>query len=149
MVMEDKMQTVKEEKMQARPQIVQNAAHSSRPLSPRVSVYRWQMPMLASFAHRINGLVLVLFVPVYVCLLSGLTGSPDDFSNTLDWMHGVAGRLMLWAVGAALIYHLVNGIRFLLLDAGFSETREAMRGSAKLSLAAGVVGALVLAVYLW
>jgi len=140
---------VTEEKMQAKSQTVQDARHPSRPLSPRVSVYRWQMPMLASFAHRISGLVLVLFVPIYICLLSGLTGSRDDFSSTLDWMHGTTGRLMLWVVGAALIYHLVNGIRFLLLDAGYLETRESMRLSAKFSLAVGVVGALVLAVYLW
>jgi len=105
--------------------------------------------MLASFAHRLSGVVLVLFIPVYVCLLSGLTASAADFSSMLDWMHSSVGRLFLWLVGAALIYHLVNGIRFLLLDAGVAETKKTMQLSARFSLAVGVAGALLLAVYLW
>ncbi|MDQ6988077.1 MAG: succinate dehydrogenase, cytochrome b556 subunit [Mariprofundaceae bacterium] len=137
--------------MQASAQAVQNTGNqkASRPLSPRVSVYRWRAPMLASFAHRLSGVVLVIFVPVYLCLLSGLTASADDFSSTLDWMHSSVGRLFLWLVGAALMYHLVNGIRFLLLDAGFAETKQTMQWSARFSLVAGVAGALLLAVYLW
>ncbi len=137
--------------MQATPQVAQSANHRSpvRPLSPRSSIYRWRAPMLASFAHRISGFVLLLFIPVYLYLLSALTASPEDFLRVLDGMHSTVGRFMLWLVGTALIYHLVNGIRFLLLDAGFSETREKMRGNARFSLVAGVIGALFLAVYLW
>ncbi len=141
--------------MQVSPKTVQGTVHntdnqrSARPLSPRVSVYRWRGPMLASFAHRISGVVLVLFVPVYLCLLSGLTASAADFSDTINWMHSPLGRLLLWLIGSALIYHLVNGMRFILLDAGFSETREEMRGSARFSLAAGLAAVVLLAVYLW
>jgi len=141
-----------EDKMQATPQAAQSThlrSSSARPLSPRSSIYRWRAPMLASFAHRISGFVLLLFIPVYLYLLSALTASPEDFSRALDGMHSTAGRFMLWIVGAALIYHLANGLRFLLLDAGLSETREKMRASAWFSLVAGVIGASFLAVYLW
>ena len=124
-------------------------SHRARPVSPRLSVYRWQLPMLASLAHRISGMMLALFVPVYLYLLTGLTASPDDFMHMLDWMHSLPGRLILWMAGSALIYHLVNGVRFILLDAGWFEARDSMRHTARVSIAAGVLAALMLGGYLW
>jgi succinate dehydrogenase cytochrome b subunit len=120
-----------------------------RPLSPRISVYRWQFPMLASFAHRISGVLLVLLLPGYLYCLNALTGSPDDYSRLQAGMHSVPGRFMLWLAGTALIYHLVNGIRFILLDAGCLESRDSMRLTARLSLAVGALAALALGGYLW
>lgn len=120
-----------------------------RPLSPRTSVYRWQFPMLASFAHRISGVLLVLSLPVYLYCLNALAGSPDDYSHLQAAMHSFPGQAMLWLTGAALIYHLVNGVRFILLDAGCFESRDAMRLTARLSLAAGVLAAIALGGYLW
>lgn len=120
-----------------------------RPLAPRLSVYRWQIPMVASLAHRASGIVLALFVPIYLFLLTGLTSSPEDFTSTLDWMHSLPGSLILWLTGMALIYHLVNGIRFILLDAGWFEGRDAMRITARVSIGAGVLGGLLLGGFLW
>lgn len=105
--------------------------------------------MLASFVHRISGVALVLLLPVYLYCLNALTGSPDDYSRVQSAMHSVPGKLILWLVGTVLIYHLVNGIRFILLDAGWFESRDLMRLTARLSLAAGVLAAFVLGGYLW
>jgi len=116
-----------------------------RPLSPRLSIYRWRAPMLASIAHRAGGMILVLFVPLYLWLLHGMTGSPEQYAATLEWLHSLTGKLSLWLVGVALTYHFSNGIRFLCIDAGWGEGREMMRLSAKLVIAVAVISALVLA----
>ncbi len=122
---------------------------NGRPLSPRLSVYRWQSPMIASLAHRASGIVLAMFVPVYLFLLTGLTASPADFSDTVARMHSLPIKLVLWLTGTALIYHLINGLRFLLLDAGWIDGREAMRRSALAGLYLGVLASLALAIFLW
>ncbi len=119
---------------------------SRRPLSPRLSVYTWGPTMLASLAHRASGIILVLFVPVYLELLRDLTGPPGDFAAGRQFLHTLPGRLWLWLTAAAFVYHLCNGIRFLLLDAGWGEGRGSMRSSARMVLVAGVAAALVLAV---
>ncbi len=121
---------------------------SPGPLSPRISIYRWRLTMVASLAHRASGLVLVLFVPLYLWLLHGMTGSPEDFDRAQAWMHSLPGKISLWLVGVALIYHFCNGIRFLALDAGWGESREAMRATARLVLGLTLVAAVVLAVLL-
>ncbi|MFQ5345830.1 MAG: succinate dehydrogenase, cytochrome b556 subunit [Mariprofundus sp.] len=120
----------------------------ARPLSPRLSIYRWHPAMIASIAHRITGLILVLFVPLYLWLLHGMTGSSENFEVVFNWMHSVPGRLSLWLVGVALIYHFCNGIRFLCVDAGWLESRIALRNSARFVLLFTVITALALAAML-
>ena len=106
--------------------------------------------MLASIAHRASGLLLVLFVPLYLWLLHSMTGSPDHYAASLDWLHSLTGKLSLWLVGVALLYHVSNGIRFLCLDAGWGESRDMMRLSAKLVMAVAAIAAFVLAgLLLW
>ncbi len=118
---------------------------TARPLAPRLSVYRWRAPMLASLLHRASGLALVLFVPLYLWLLHGMTGSPEDFRAARDWMHSPAGKFSLWVAGVAVIYHFANGLRFLALDAGWGESREAMRRNARLTLGVALAAAVTLA----
>jgi len=114
------------------------------PLSPRLTIYKWRAPMIASIAHRASGLVLVLFVPFYLWVLHGMTGSPEDFEAAKVLIHSQLGRLTLWMAGTAFIYHFCNGIRFLLLDAGFGESHAMLRMSARFVIGAAFVSALVL-----
>lgn len=120
-----------------------------RPLSPRLSIYRWHPGMVASLAHRTSGLVLVLFVPFYLWVLHGMTASPDDFTHMRTMLHQPLGRLTLWLAGVAIVYHFCSGIRFLCLDAGWGETPATMRATARLVLGIAVLSALVFGVMLW
>jgi len=94
--------------------------------------------MIASIAHRVSGLLLILFAPLYLWLLHGMTGSPDRYAITLDWLHSLTGKVLLWLVAVALIYHFSNGIRFLCVDSGWGESRIMMALSAKLVLIVAV-----------
>jgi succinate dehydrogenase / fumarate reductase cytochrome b subunit len=119
------------------------------PLSPRISIYKWRAPMLASIAHRASGVALVLFVPFYLWVLHGMTGSPENFEQAVALLHSDFGRLTLWMVGSALVYHFFNGIRFLLLDAGWGESHAMLRLSARLVLTIVALAALIFGILLW
>jgi len=119
------------------------------PLSPRITIYRWRAPMLASLAHRGSGMVLVLFVPFYLWVLHGMTGSPDDFDAANALLHSPLGRLTLWMAGVAFIYHFCNGIRFLVMDAGWCESHTMMRLSARMVLAVAALSAIIIGGLLW
>jgi len=122
---------------------------AAMPLSPRISIYKWRPPMIASLAHRASGMVLVLFVPFYLWVLHGMTGAPEDFDRAVELLHSPLGRLTLWVAVVAFIYHFCNGIRFLLLDAGWGESHAMLRLSAKLVLAVAAFSALVFGWLLW
>ena len=119
------------------------------PLSPRLSIYRLHPVTLASGAHRISGLVLILSVPFYIWLLIALTGTPGEFQNAIDVLRTFWGKLALWMVGMALIYHLLNGVRFLTIDIGWTDKRDLMRTGAKVMLGIAAVAAPLLGALLW
>ncbi|MDQ6951274.1 MAG: succinate dehydrogenase, cytochrome b556 subunit [Mariprofundales bacterium] len=121
---------------------------SQRPNSPHLTVYRWSWPMAASIAHRASGVLLVGFVPFYLWLLHAMVGSQAGYDYSYLVLHSAFGRLLLWLVGSALIYHFCNGIRFLLLDAGVGEQRETMIAVARWPIYATGAGALLLAIAL-
>ena len=121
---------------------------SQGPLSPHLSIQRWHVGMIASIGHRISGLALILFVPLYLWLLRGMTGSTDNFLNVFSWLHSTPGKIAIWLVGVSLIYHFCNGIRFLTIDAGWCESRDAMRLTARIVFAMTGLAALLLAVML-
>ncbi len=116
-----------------------------RPMSPNLRVYGWSWPMAASIVHRISGLVLVAFVPLYLWLLSTMVGSEGGFRLGLALLHSFPGGVLLWMTGTALLYHLANGIRFLLLDAGIGEEREQMVRVARWPFLVTAGGSLLLA----
>ncbi|MDQ6964903.1 MAG: succinate dehydrogenase, cytochrome b556 subunit [Mariprofundales bacterium] len=117
----------------------------NRPLSPNVKVYAWSWPMVASITHRISGVVLVLFVPLYLWLFSTMVGSAQGFRCGVQVLHSFWGGLLLWLVGTALLYHFCNGIRFLLLDAAVAEQREQMLQVARWPLLITAGGSIFLA----
>jgi len=119
------------------------------PLSPRLSIYRWLPGMLASIAHRASGVVLILFVPVYLWLLHGMTGSPQDFDDSIALLHNPSGRLGLWLASVALVYHFCNGIRFLCLDSGWGESPAMMRNTARMVILIAAFTAMILGALLW
>jgi len=101
--------------------------------------------MLASIAHRLSGVLLVLFIPLYLYVLQAMSASPDHYAATLGWMHSWIGKSSLWLLGVALVYHISNGVRFLCIDVGWCESRSMMRFSAKLVLGLAACTALLLA----
>ncbi|MDX8387579.1 MAG: succinate dehydrogenase, cytochrome b556 subunit [Ghiorsea sp.] len=124
------------------------ATNKEAPLSPRLSIYRWRLTMFASIAHRGSGVWLVLSVPILLWLFLTMAHNAGSFQYGLYGLHHPIGKLCLWLTATAFIYHFINGIRFLLLDAGFGESRDMMKRSAKIVLLLTLISAAAMAVIL-
>ena len=94
-------------------------ANHSRPLSPHLQVYRWQLTMVLSIMHRATGLVLsAALIPLVGWLLAAAAG-PEAFASATAVLASLPGQHGLAAVTFAFFYHLCNGIRHLVWDAGW------------------------------
>lgn len=89
-----------------------------RPLSPHLGVYRWQITMTLSILHRASGVALSVGSIVLAWWLTAAAVGGDYY----EWVAGILGSpvglvfLAGWSI--AFFYHLGNGIRHLLWDAG-------------------------------
>lgn len=90
----------------------------NRPLSPHLQVYRPQLTSMTSIAHRITGLLLSAGMVPIVAWLVALAAGPEAFATVNGWLASPFGlaAMLLWTL--AMFYHLFNGIRHLLWDAG-------------------------------
>jgi succinate dehydrogenase / fumarate reductase cytochrome b subunit len=93
-------------------------ASRERPLSPHLQIYRPQITSILSILHRITGAALAVGTLLLVYWLAAAAGGPDAYDAAQSVIGSVIGQLLLFGWTWALFFHLVNGIRHLLWDAG-------------------------------
>lgn len=116
-----------------------------RPLSPHLQVYKWQVQMVTSILHRATGVVLVAGLLAMVWGLMALAGGPDRWETFAACVGSALGQLVLFAFSWALAYHLLNGIRHLVQDAGHGYAIPDFVRSSWIS----IIGSVVLVVVVW
>jgi succinate dehydrogenase / fumarate reductase cytochrome b subunit len=94
-------------------------ATRERPLSPHLQVYRWQITMTMSILHRVTGVILVAGAFALAWWLLALAAGGEVYANAAACLASPLGKLFLFGFTLALMYHLFNGIRHLLWDAGW------------------------------
>lgn len=92
---------------------------SSRPLSPHLQVYKLPLAALMSISHRATGAALSVGTLLLAYWLGSAAYGPDAFARAQSVVGSWFGVLLLLGWSAALFYHLCNGIRHLLWDAGW------------------------------
>lgn len=122
---------------------------NKRPVNLDLTQFSFPLPALTSIAHRITG--VALFVGL-VFLMYGLDLSlqnEEGFNQAKALMDSFLAKLIIWGVVSALLYHLVAGIKHLIMDTGVGETLEGGLIAAKATIAISVVLIILAGVWIW
>ncbi|MBI3706647.1 MAG: succinate dehydrogenase, cytochrome b556 subunit [Proteobacteria bacterium] len=92
---------------------------SSRPLSPHLQIYKPQLTSVLSITHRLTGIALAVGTLLLVWWLVAAAVGPRAFWNVQQFLRSWIGYLFLFGWSVALFYHLANGVRHLIWDAGY------------------------------
>jgi succinate dehydrogenase / fumarate reductase cytochrome b subunit len=90
----------------------------SRPLSPHLQIYRWQLTSVLSILHRMTGIALSAGAILLVWWLGAASDGPEAYAAFENFIGSWFGLLLLFGWSVALFYHLCNGIRHLWWDSG-------------------------------
>ena len=120
-------------------------ADTRRPLSPHLQVYKWQVQMVTSILHRATGIALAVGTLLVLWGLVSLAGGEESFNQFKTCIGSPIGLILLFGWSWSLFYHLCNGIRHLVQDAGAGYAISQFVRSSWLS----IVGSLVLTVLVW
>ena len=120
-------------------------ADTRRPLSPHMQIYKWQVQMVTSILHRATGIALAVGTLLVLWGLVSLAGGEESFSQFKTCIGSPIGLVLLFGWSWSLFYHLCNGIRHLVQDAGAGYAIPQFVRSSWLS----IVGSLVLTVLVW
>jgi succinate dehydrogenase / fumarate reductase cytochrome b subunit len=89
-----------------------------RPTSPHLQIYRLPLTAVASILHRITGVGLAIGTLALVYWLIAAAMGEESFDTAQAIAGSWIGRLALFAWTLAFFFHLANGIRHLVWDAG-------------------------------
>ena len=94
-------------------------SEAGRPLSPHLSIYRPQLTSVLSILHRFTGVALGGGLLLFVWWLVAAAAGPEAFATAQGFFGSIPGGVMLFAASWAFFYHLCNGVRHLVWDAGY------------------------------
>ena len=121
-------------------------AKHDRPISPFMlgQAYRFQITSVMSLLHRLTGVVLALaaFGFSWWIMSMALGGDYAEFATAVTG--SIPGKIGLFLISLALMYHLFNGIRHLAWDAGFGFKIPQVYASGYTVLALTVVSTVLL-----
>ena len=95
-----------------------------RPLAPHLSIYKPQLTSVLSISHRATGVVLSIGTVFLVWWLLAASSGGDAFATAERFWGSWVGMLLLFGWTFSLFFHLCNGIRHLVWDAGWGFTLE-------------------------
>ncbi|MBV6423912.1 MAG: Succinate dehydrogenase cytochrome b556 subunit [Steroidobacteraceae bacterium] len=110
-----------------------------RPLSPHVTVFRFQYTMIGSFTHRMTGVALSFGLIVLAAWLVGAAGGAQAYATVSAALGSVPCQVLLALWLLAFCYHLLNGVRHLVWDLGYGLEKREARRSYRVTMAAAVI----------
>lgn len=114
--------------------------------------YRGREGSWAWLFHRLSGIGIWLFVVLHVIDIYLVGGNPDAYNFLLVLYASIPGLFLEAILGAALLYHALNGLRIIIIDLWPAMTvhhRKLWWGSWVIFVVVGVPGALIILRPLW
>ena len=123
--------------------------NKNRPVNLDISTLKLPITAYASILHRISGVFLLLGVAVLLWMLDTSLSSQEGFNQVEECLSSPIAKAVLWFVLVGLGYHMIAGVRHLLMDLGLGETLEGGRLGARIVIVLAIVQAIVVGIWLW
>lgn len=88
-------------------------------------------------------------MPFLLYLLQQSLYSAEQFDLLADHMSGFFIKFLVWGTLSALLYHLVAGVRHIIMDMGFGESLAGGRLGSKLVIGLSLILAVLVGVWIW
>ena len=123
--------------------------NKKRPVNLDIGTIQLPVTAYVSILHRVSGVVLFGAVGLFLWILDSSLSSEESFNSIKEFMNTFIVQIIIWLLLAALIYHLVAGLRHLVMDYGYGETLSGGILGAKLVLTFSAILMLMAGFWLW
>lgn len=117
--------------------------NKKRPVNLDIRTIQLPLTALTSILHRISGILLFIFLALMLYTLAKSLDSEQGFNEIKGMLSSPFGKISTWVVYSSFVYHLVAGIRHLIMDIGIGHTLD---GSKRGSITVIVLSGLLIAV---
>lgn len=123
--------------------------NDKRPVNLDFTTFKLPLPAITSITHRITGGAMFFGVAILLYMLDTSLSSPEGFEQVASLMDSVLAKLIVWLLMSALLFHLIAGIKHLIMDMGIGETIEGGLMAARIVIGLSVIASLIAGVWIW
>ena len=123
--------------------------NSNRPKNLDLTTIELPLPAKASIVHRISGFALFFAVAFMLTALNASLESAESFAELKSTFDNGLAKLITWLILSAVGYHLIAGIKHLVMDAGIGESKEGGKVGAIITLVGGAIVIALAGVWVW
>lgn len=114
------------------------------PMSPHLTVWRWHITMATSILHRATGVALYVGALIAAAWAISLANGPEAYAQFKALLGSPLGKVVMFGLTLSVFYHLANGIRHLIWDAGHGLDLKSANASSVVVLAFAVAATLAI-----
>lgn len=121
----------------------------ARPVHLNLFVMRFPVTAISSICHRISGIWIFVCLPFLLMMLQDSLESIESFNNIINKLDQIYYKLFFFSFLAASIYHAIAGVRHIIMDFGFLESKNESKVTSIIVILSSMIICLSLGVYLW
>lgn len=122
---------------------------TERPVNLDLTKFSFPIMAITSITHRITGVLLFVAIAYLLWLLDGALASSEGFAAVSGTLAETGPRLVLLGVIAMLWFHILAGLKHLVMDFHHWDTLEAGRRASQGVIALTLAGVALAGVWLW
>lgn len=111
--------------------------------------FHFPLPAIVSILHRLSGIFLVFLIPILLWGLEASLKSEQSFELLKVYLSSPLLRVFLWFLLLSLGFHWIAGLRHILMDLHFGESKRGGKVGAIVVLSLALILAFLLGGMLW
>ena len=121
----------------------------ARPVNLDIASMRLPITAWVSIAHRVSGVLIVPIFGLFLWMLQISLADSTNFETLQENLSKPSIKFFLWSILTVYAYHLLAGIKHLLMDLGYGESLEGGIMAAKVLLATTGMCSVSIGLWLW
>lgn len=121
----------------------------NRPVNMDLTSLKFPITAIVSILHRLSGIGIFILLPLALYILSMSLHSHASYDDLQSLLALHIMKFGLWVFLSSLAYHVVAGVRHIILDMGFGEEIQSAKFSAMIVLITAIIAIIVLGVWIW
>jgi len=121
----------------------------ARPIHLNLFVMRFPITAISSICHRISGIWIFICLPFILLMLQESLANAESFADISNKFNIIYYKLFFFSFLIASIYHAIAGIRHIIMDFGFFESKNHSKISSWVVIISSIIVNLIMGVYLW
>ncbi|MFC6439860.1 succinate dehydrogenase, cytochrome b556 subunit [Bowmanella sp. JS7-9] len=120
-----------------------------RPVNLQLNTISFPPSAISSILHRVTGVALFFALMFVIGAWAVSLSSEQGFMSVQEAMGGIIGKVVAIGTLSALSYHILGGLRHMVMDMGHWEELQSGNNSAKAIIVLWVILTVVAGVAVW